>query len=247
MVLFDSGIYEVVWSKSKRWNRKKYLKTLVDNKVSHAFCLDEYVTLKNSRVQPSHIVNDVEKTSKQVNKPIISPIIHCKSVEDYVRYCVEISKKVRPKLLAIPERELGTGLVDIATNISRIRVALNELGSYQNIHILGTGNPLSMMVYSFVGADSFDGLDWCQTVIDYETATLHHTLHFDLYAHQGRWGEEMEMGLLTKCFLHNLDFYDKWMSQLREAIEADQKESMINKYIKGPQKEFIINLIRSVA
>ncbi len=247
ILLFDSGIYEVVWSKSKRWNRRKYLKTLADNRVSHAFCFDEYVTFKNKTVQPSHISGDISKIVKQINKPIISPIIHCKSIEDYIRYCVDISKNSRPKLLAIPERELGSGMIEVAINISRIRDALNKLETYQNLHILGTGNPLSMMVYSFVGADSFDGLDWCQTVVDYETATLHHTLHFDLYAHQGRWGNEKDMGLLTKCYLHNLDFYDKWMEQLRVSIATGQKESMISKYIKGPQRDIINNLIKSMA
>ena len=46
VVLYDSGIYEVVWSRSKRWNRKKYLRTLRENAVSHAFCLDEYVVTR---------------------------------------------------------------------------------------------------------------------------------------------------------------------------------------------------------
>ena len=245
IVLYDSGIYEVVWSRSKRWNRKKYLKTLRENSVSHAFCLDEYIVEKRKPISASNLIDDISKTSTQLGKDIVSPIIHCRSIDEYIDICVEVSETSSPKLLAIPERELGSGMVDVANNISRIRAALDALDEHQNLHILGTGNPLSMMVYAFAGADSFDGLDWCQTVVDYKTATLHHTLHYDLYAHQGRWGDEEDMALLTKCFLHNLDFYNKWMEDLQIAINSDQKEEMIEQYIKGPQKDIILKLINN--
>lgn len=243
IVLYDSGIYEVVWSKSKRWNRKKYIRTLKDNRVSHAFCLDEYVLSDKKPISAEHLMRDVEKTSNQVGKNIVSPIIHCRSVDEYIHVCVEMTNQVKPRLLAIPERELGSGVVDVAINIVRIRTALNALGVYQNLHILGTGNPISMMVYAFMGADSFDGLDWCQTVVDYETATLHHTLHLDLYAHQGKWGDESDMNFLSKCFLHNLDFYNVWMVELQNAISSGQQSAMIEKYIRGPQKDVILELL----
>ena len=42
IVLWDSGIYEVAWSRSKRWCFKRYIKTLRRNKVSHAFGFDDY-------------------------------------------------------------------------------------------------------------------------------------------------------------------------------------------------------------
>ena len=245
VVLYDSGIYEVVWSGSKRWNRKKYLKALRENTASHAFCLDEYVLEKRNPISANKLIDDISKTSRQLGKDIVSPIIHCGNIGEYIDICVEISKTSNPRLLAIPERELGSGIVDVATNISRIREALDALDVYQNLHILGTGNPLSMMVYTFAGAESFDGLDWCQTIVDYETATLHHTLHYELYAHQGRWGDEKDMAPLTKCFLHNLDFYNKWMKDLQVAINLDRKEDMIEQYIKGPQKDIILKLINN--
>ena len=243
VILYDSGIYEVVWSRSKRWNRKKYLRTLRENRVSHAFCLDEYIVSTGNVITAEKLTNDVKQTSKMLGKEIVSPIIHCKSINEYIDICVGVSKLIKPRLLAIPERELGAGMVEVATNIARIRTALSELDTYQDLHILGTGNPLSMMVYAFSGADSFDGLDWCQTVVDYETATLHHTWHFDLYAHQGNWDGMKDMGLLSKCFLHNLDFYNHWMEELKNAIRSGQQSKMIEQYIKGPQKEIFLKII----
>lgn len=243
VILYDSGMYEVVWSRSKCWSRKKYLRTLKQNRVSHAFCLDECVTYPNIDNCADAIIDDYQKTCAQLGKEVISPILHCKDINSYVDVCIKLSKKIKPKLLAIPERELGFGIVEIASNIALLRKELNTLDNYQTIHILGTGNPLSMMAYAFAGADSFDGLDWCQTVVDYETATLHHTLHLELYAHQSRWGNENEMSFLTKCFMHNLDFYKIWMNQLRYAIQNKGEASMLEKYIRGPQKEKLINLI----
>jgi len=243
VLLYDSGIYEVVWSRSKRWNRKKYLRTLCDNRVSHAFCLDEYIISTGHPISAEKLVKDIQQTSNILGKEIVSPILHCKNIDEYINVCIETSKLIKPKLLAIPERELGVGMVEVAINIANIRTALNELDLYQHLHILGTGNPLSMMVYAFAGADSFDGLDWCQTVVDYETATLHHTWHFDLYAHQGRWDGMKDMGLLSKCFLHNLDFYDNWMEELKDAIDSGKQSDMIENYIKGPQKNSFLKII----
>lgn len=245
VVLYDSGIYEVVWAKSKKWNRKKYLRTLRDNRISHAFALDDYIVSKRSSITTEKLVNDIALTSNQIGNDIISPIIHCKNIDEYINVCVNTSKLIKPRLLAIPERELGFGIVEIARNIGLIRQALNTLDEYQQLHILGTGNPLSMMIYAFMGADSFDGLDWCQTVVDYESATLHHTLHFDLYAHQGRWCNESDMSFLSRCFLHNLDFYTVWMEDVQNCILSNQQEAMINKYIKKPLRKIFLDLLNS--
>jgi hypothetical protein len=245
VILYDSGIYEVVWSKSTQWDRNKYLSTLLENEVSHAFCLDDYVVTGKEMVSADLLIDDISSTSKHLGKEIISPIIHCTNITEYIDVCLEISKRSHPRLLAIPERELGFGVVDVAKNIAQLRKALNTLDVYQEIHILGTGNPISMMVYAFVGADSFDGLDWCQTIVDYDSGTLHHTLHFDLHAHKGRWNNEQDMSFLAKCFMHNLDFYKIWMDKLREAIYSEQRASMIEEYISGPQKDVLLELTRN--
>jgi hypothetical protein len=42
-----------------------------------------------------------------------------------------------------------------------------------------TDNPFSITLYSAMRADSFDGLEWCQTVVDHETGLLYHLSHVD--------------------------------------------------------------------
>jgi len=243
VVLYDSGIYEVVWERSKRWCKKRYIKTLKENRFSNAFGFDDYVLNSAVTVSAPLIINSVKNVEAQVGSDTISPIIHCRDVNKYVDICVSVSEECRPRLLAIPERELGAGMLSIAMSIKKIRMALNQLEYYQPLHILGTGNPLSMMVYTFVGADSFDGLDWCQTVVDYESATLHHSLHLDLYAEQSQWGNDSDMSFLARCYLHNLEFYTSWMDKLKIASSSVDRRAMVGKYLPGSNGRDFFELI----
>ena len=228
-ILWDSGIYEVVWSRSKRWCKKRYLKTLRRNSVSYAFSYDEYC-LSRPNLSASELVNSVNKSSAQVESNI-SPIVHCPDIAKYPEFCHEVSAACNPKLIAIPERELGRGVIEIAKNIRAVRDALNSQEERQNLHILGTGNPISMLLYAFSGADSFDGIDWCQTVVDYETGTLHHPLQLDLYKYQSPWGADESLTFFARCYMHNLAFYEKWMRELQEAIIANKELDMMHQYL----------------
>lgn len=231
VILYDSGIYEVVWGRAKRWCRKRYVKTLRRNRFTHAFDFDIYCL--NNKNSPSKVIKEsISSTRSQLKRNAISPIIHCNTISDYVSTCLSVSKDLRPKLLAIPERELGQGTVEVSKNIKIIRDALDQLSYYQPIHILGTGNPLSIMVYSFAGADSFDGLDWCQTVVDHESGTLHHPLHLDYYKHQSQYGDETDISFLARCYLHNLEFYKTWTKTIRSCESGSDREQLIARYFK---------------
>lgn len=229
VVLWDSGIYEVAWSRSKRWCFKRYIKTLRRNNVSHAFGFDDYC-LTNETANVKNIESMMKRTIGQIGSDVISPIVHCKDTHDYPEICKQVATVCGPELIAIPERELGFGICEIAENISKIRSALNSTGKYQVLHILGTGNPLSMMLYAFAGADSFDGLDWCQTIVDFDSGKLHHPLQLDLYEHQSEYGSDKNLSFLARCYAHNLEFYRLWMEMLKQAIENDGKMAMLESY-----------------
>lgn len=229
VVLWDSGIYEVAWSRSKRWCFKRYIKTLRRNNVSHAFGFDDYC-LTNETANVKNIETMMKRTIGQIGSDVISPIVHCKDTHDYPKVCKQVATVCGPELIAIPERELGFGISEIAENISKIRTTLNSTGKYQVLHILGTGNPLSMMLYAFSGADSFDGLDWCQTVVDFDSGKLHHPLQLDLYEHQSEYGSDKNLSFLARCYAHNLEFYRLWMEMLKQAIENDGQMAMLENY-----------------
>jgi hypothetical protein len=229
VVLWDSGIYEVAWSRSKRWCFNRYIKTLQRNKVSHAFAFDDYCLI-NETANAESIKSIMKRTISQIGANAISPIVHCKSTHEYPELCKKVAIACNPELIAIPERKLGLGISEIAQNISKIRSALNSTGKYHVLHILGTGNPLSMMLYAFAGADSFDGLDWCQTVVDFDTGKLHHPLQLDLYEHQSEYGGNKNLSFLARCYAHNTEFYRFWMDILKKTIENNEQIAMLEKY-----------------
>ena len=98
-----------------------------------------------------------------------------------------VAEQLFPVLLAVPERALGDGIIARTLSVRRLRQALDKLGFYCPLHLLGTGNPLSIAVYAMAGADSFDGLEWCQTVVDHQTGKLFHFQQWDLFKDQTDW------------------------------------------------------------
>jgi hypothetical protein len=250
VVLWDSGIYEVAWSRSKRWNYQKYIKTLNRNQFSHAFSFDDYC-LKNQSASALDIANTLQRTAGQIGENLTSPIIHCRDLNDYPELCKQISIDCTPELIAIPERELGFGVCEIASNIVKIRNSLNSTGKYQVLHILGTGNPISMLLYSLAGADSFDGLDWCQTVVDFDTGQLHHPLQFDFFNHQSEFGYDVNMSFLARCYSHNLEFYRLWMDMIKNTIKENNQEAILRKYLPDyyyhNNQDFISSIINNRA
>ena len=67
----------------------------------------------------------------------------------------EMANRLNPPLIAIPERELGPGLIARAKTVRQIREELDKLPFYQPLHLLGTGNPLSIAVLTAAGCGQF--------------------------------------------------------------------------------------------
>lgn len=86
-------------------------------------------------------------------------------------------------------------------------------------NLLGTGNPISMAIYTIMGADSFDGLEWCQTVVDYDTAYLFHFSQAEFFFNNNSL-EGADLPYTLKTLTHNLLFYSKWMKDLQNAFMA---------------------------
>ena len=151
-----------------------------------------------------------------------------------------IAEQLYPLLLAVPERVLGEGIVERTRTVRRIRDALNALDIYCPLHLLGTGNPLSIIAYSLAGADSFDGLEWCQTVVDHETGKLLHFQQWDLIRHQTQWGQNFTLPYIQSVLIHNLDFYRDFMAGLHEAISYEDGASFLKQYITSEQADLLI-------
>lgn len=241
-VLLDSGNYEATRLGTRRWKPGDLKEVLAQTPHDWAFCFDVMKPLHDPERAIKQIIQSVERDAALTNAPVL-PIVHAPSrkkggynLKHVPRIIREVADRLQPQLIAIPERELGPGLIARAKTIQTIREELSKLSFYQPLHILGTGNPWTMAVMTAAGADSFDGLEWCRMVADYEKDRLHHYQHFDLFTYQTMYAdspitrealEDSDVDFSGKVAFHNLDYFTGLMNRMREAVAEGNIEAFI--------------------
>lgn len=183
---------------------------------------------------------DMFKTG--LGREILCPIVHLPVgtrdvVVDAAEIVAQIAREIRPALIAIPERELGDGILMRMKTVKAIRRALNNLGFYQPLHILGTGNPTSIAALALCGGDCFDGLEWCRTAANYDTPSLLHFQHFDaLYVNFGGRVSKKEARSLVelesapfalRAASYNYDYFCDWMAYVQTMLRSAEPEKLL--------------------
>jgi len=238
LVLLDSGNYEASRKQDKTWKRQELHKALQIVPHDLTLCFDDLNPPSDIEGIVRRVVKSARRDAKQTLTPVL-PIVHAprNSQGDIIFEVIpqaikQICQELRPIAVAIPERELGGGILARARTIYTIRQTLNELGFYQPLHLLGTGNPLSIAILSAVGADWFDGLEWCRTVADNESGRLYHLHQYDFFAWQSQLAATSpivkeavasdKIAFTGKVIFHNLEFFTAWMKELREDLRNDK-------------------------
>jgi hypothetical protein len=246
VVLVDSGNYEAYRLKDQTWSADMLKAALEGIPHDYAFSFDELKPSKSPTIAVKKIIAAVSRDAQATTKPII-PIVHAAKKRDG-NYDLEhipsmirdIADRLGPPLIAIPERELGPGLVASALTVRRIRAALDTLPFYQPIHLLGTGNPWSIAVLTAAGADSFDGLEWCRVVADAVTRRLYHFQQFDFFAYQARVATspvtvaamaDKLVDFAGKVAFHNLDVLTEFAAELQTGAASDKLEALVRELL----------------
>lgn len=255
ILLLDSGNYEAYRkddryapkTNPKGWHKDMFRETALRLKPDLAFSFDSI----NPTGSPETIVSQVvasfesdDRALKKKNKDIVlCPIVHMPKQFTGTRancaaYIVSgVARELAPLMIAIPERELGDGLLERARTVRDIRKALDRLGKYYSLHLLGTGNPLSIIVLAAAGADSFDGLEWCRTVADPEKGFLFHFQHFDCFS-QTRLHQIQDLRIRSllqnqkasygaKVLGSNVEFFKDWTRTMQRMIHSGQSEILL--------------------
>lgn len=231
VVLLDSGNYEAMRNQDNEWKKSKKrlleVQDLID--VDLAFTHDNFpiqTTIKkaNSQERVDTISKEYNRDQGLMNCPV-APIIHAprlsgnKYLYDLLpEICCGVVNAVKPQMIAVAERELGDGIMERVRTVARIRKALSDQGSSTFLHILGTGNPITMAFLSMAGADFFDGLEWCRTAIDGKRWRLYHFQQWDMFAGQTGFinspiiaqlvnNNSGAVPWITKVALHNIAFF----------------------------------------
>jgi hypothetical protein len=243
LVLIDSGNYEASRLDDKSWKPQQFKCALDGIPHDLAFSFDVMEPSKGPKEAARQIVEAVTRDSQFTAAPIL-PIVHAPYSEKQKGYVLHtipavirsLSEQLAPPLIAVPERELGHGLVERAQTVQRIRQELDTLPFYQPLHLLGTGNPWSIAVLAAAGADSFDGLEWCRVAVDREANRLNHFQHFDLFTYQIGWADSPLLANLlgndnidfnAKAAFHNLDYFTQLGKDIRSAAAKGSFEAFV--------------------
>lgn len=229
-VLLDSGAYERFWRSDADWGCEQFQSVLKRGNVSFAFCLEQQdvYTLDDVASLTDATVGATRRDCAAAVPNEVLPIVHSTNFELLPDVCRQVSLALSPSMIGIPERDLGNGLLERGLTLRHIRTELNETGRYVPIHLLGTGNPLAILWYTLCGADSYDGLEWCQTVVDHETGTLHHFQQREMLAAPVDWTHFPELDYIEKTLLHNLVFFRRWMQNIGQSAATNSLVDLLH-------------------
>ena len=241
-ILMDSGNYEGFWKGESAWTPDRFHEVARGSEHHLCFCHDNQEPPNTAEAIAADVVSSVLRDQKYA-LGTVAPILHGPT-ELLPTAARMVAEKLFPVLLAVPERALGDGIVARTRTVTRLREALDKTGVYCPLHLLGTGNPLSIAVYSMAGADSFDGLEWCQTVVDHESGRLFHFQQWDLFKGQTDWGNNGALPYIQSALMHNLEFYEPFIAELREALMKDAAETFLRRYAPDKQASLLMNAIK---
>lgn len=267
VLVLDSGNYEAFrlkdrfdpkadlkgWKKQKNaagWMHEKFIETLAAISPDMAFSFDN----PDPKGTAFEIADKVIASTRADEDSIASqefpicPIVHLPNGSKTPlptlasQIICRVAKGLDPIMIAVPERELGNGILERARTIREVRRSLDALGKYYPLHVLGTGNPLSMLVLSAVGADSFDGLEWCRTVADWDEWRLHHFQHFDFFA-RGELGrlpvglrklaENKEAPYELRASCYNLAAFQHWIKEIQDRVGTPALGELMELHVPG--------------
>ncbi len=232
IILMDSGNYESFWKDAQAdWKQGHFHKVLKDFSCDLAFGFDEQCPPKDHKEHVDLIVKRWRADQEAAGSCQIIPIVHA-AASELPELCAAIATETGVTMLAVAERKLGDGILERARAIRAIRTEMDKLDRYVALHLLGTGNPISITIYSTMGADSFDGLEWCQTVVDHDTALLYHLSQADFFVGQTAWGDA-GLSFQARTLAHNLEFFTNWMCRLRNAINQGRLSEFCRANLPG--------------
>lgn len=234
-VFLDSGVYESFWKADPEWTYESY-------KTSISQIDFDFYSSFDVLPRPE---NGVEKFEKKTFESVLAshslsnehgfvPILHGSNPDQLV-FLLSRFVGMHPHLcdiVAVPERDCGKDIVERARTIMKIRRVLDKDNCGRILHILGCGNPISLVLFSYYGANMFDSLDWIKGVVDRKRLALTDFSQLELIDCDCSICVGKQRGYIEKALLHNLLFYQDFMLQIQSLIRKDQIFDFVCKYVR---------------
>jgi hypothetical protein len=220
VILFDSGNYESYWKDDLTWTQAQFHDVVRKFPCSCAFSFDVKNQTEDLGKYSDEVAASLARDREAAGVPVF-PIVHGQP-GSLPSICEAVCRKTLCAMIAVPERELGAGITQRAQTVIEIRKTLDAAGMHDMpLHLLGTGNPLALAIYVAVGANSFDGLEWCQTAVNPGNGLLHHFALGELFIESTTEASTQALGVVPRILLQNLSFFEEWMGRLGGAARAE--------------------------
>lgn len=232
----DSGLFESWGKGDKSWKMKPFKSILPKVEFDLYSSFDVYRTKgKSYEDHKRRTHRNLLESSIFLDDVVFFAILHESSPTRLVKLASEIVEEHSDlcRNVAVAERDIGKSLSERAETVVALRRVLHDKNCHL-LHILGCGNPLSMLLYSYCGADTFDSVDWVRLAIDPSNYLTHDFAHLELLTCECKVCSEKPYSrgeYLDKLLLHNLLFYQDFVMQMQSLIRNDNIEGYVREHI----------------
>ena len=233
-IFLDSGIFEASRKGDKRW--KIELQKNVMSKIKFDFHSSfDLLPTKPSTNFVETTIDGILRSREQCSKAGFVPIVHG-SPKGLLDTIGKLAKNY-PDLcnfVAVAERDCGDSIIKQARTVHRIRNLLDsgeKCNHSRILHLLGCGDPLSILLFTYAGANSFDSLDWIKRACDPDRLRLIDFSHLDLlncdciFCSGGQ-----KKNYVERVLMHNLWFYQSYAQQIKTYIQENTLEQLLKRY-----------------
>lgn len=232
-VLLDSGVFESYWKNDRSWDFAKYQSAV--RQIDSDFYFGYDVLRKPETDRKQFLRNTllfVKRSSSSSRTSQYVPIIHGFDPRHLITVLKGALKQSADlQTIAVAERDCGRSLIERAQTILEVRKLIDERDEKILLHVLGCGNPISIPVLAYCGADTFDSLDWIKGVIDRESLQLSDLSHLELLDCQCKVCKSRVPNQVSKALLHNLLFYQEFGIQIQNMIKAERLWDFLVEYV----------------
>ena len=255
ILLLDSGGYET--SRIKKYAPSIELDWSFDRfrEIAEIDCYDfvfsfDYIPMADETAEQytSRLIKGLHAHVQFISEDKLIPVLHVVgrgrapfTPAEILQLVRTIARSFRCRFIAIPERELGDGIVTRAKRVKEMVRVIKDQASETDLHLLGCGNLLSFSFFAVAGAMMCDGLEWCRTSTA-ENFHLHHFQQKDLFARAaGRVPNDAAELLLRQqvsydlhVAIRNLVAFQAFTNMLHERMQTGSVAQMVEENF-GPQ------------
>jgi len=234
ILFLDSGIFESSWKDDSNWLFDAYRETVSSVKCDLYSSFDIFPA-SNERYSAfmKRTIESIRKSRALESAGELVPIVHGESPQELLKAVKQVLRAFNFELhmISVPERETGQNIIERACLLGRIRKLLDQQDQNTILHLLGSGDPISLVLFIYCGVDSFDSLDWLKFALDPNELRMRHFSHLVLIDCDCQYCSDNRYSTFFQVLLHNLRFYQNLMDCIRKRIIADELEDFVKNVV----------------